>query len=71
MSAMAQQLPANVQLASIRHFAIGFKIHVSQIRARMVAIARRRDSLGTYDVHARVVSPETDVKIKYQHVEAY
>lgn len=68
---MEQQHTVHVHREQIHLYVTVRQIYVIQIHAEMVAIVHQQDSQASFVVHARVVSLETDVKIKHQHAEAY
>jgi len=68
---MEQQRIARVRWEQIHLYVTVRQIYVIQIHAEMAAIVQQRDSQASFVVHARVVSQETDVKIKRRYAEAY
>ena len=68
---MEQQHTVHVHREQIHLYVTVRQIYVIQIHAEMAAIVQQRDSQASFVVYARVVSRETDVKIKRQHAEAY
>lgn len=68
---MEQQHTVHVHREQIHLYVTERQIYVNQIHVRTAAIVQQRDFQASFDVHARVASQETDVKIKHQHVEAY